>query len=129
MAPVQKIKSIKKDEINIKKMNCFSFSISSVNMYLNFNLSHNAVMSGASLHVYQMSNKKDSGCIQKYININCRYYIKFIKIEIDHFAMLKHKLSIVNRATHHNLPKMFNTVANQKNLSQKWSSGNKLQKL
>jgi hypothetical protein len=108
-------------------MNRFSFPISSVNMYLNFNLSHNAVtlMSGASLYANQMSNKKDSGCIHKYININCRYYIKFIKIEIDYFAMLKHKLSIVNRATHHNLPKMFNTAANQKNLSQKWSSGNK----
>jgi hypothetical protein len=134
VAPVQKIKTIIKTyEINITKMNRFSFSISSVNRDVIFNLSHNTVtlMSVVCSKVYQMSNKKDSSCIYKYINIICRYNIKSIKTVIDNFARLKHKLSIVNCSTHHNVPKMFNTAAKpkKKKLSRKRSSDNKLLKL
>jgi hypothetical protein len=112
-------------------MNCFLIPTSSINMYLTFNFSCNAVtlMSCASLYANYMSNKKNRDCIPQYINKNCWYYKKFIVIEIDYFAMLKHKLSIVNCATHHSMPKMFNTAANLKHLSPKGSSGNKLQKL
>jgi hypothetical protein len=128
VAPVQKTEEITKIEINIKKMNHFSFSLLCVNMCVNFNILYNtnALMSLACSEVYRMSNKKDSSCIYKYINTCCRYNIKSIRKVIYHFAMLKCVLSIVNGSIYHNVPKMFNTAAKQTNLSCKWSSDNKL---